>query len=209
MPSKQTKSVSAASRALSRLGVLIDDLLDLSRIDSDSLKIDYEIVSANSLVENLIEEFRLRFDSLGLTLNSESGSDGNIWCDPYRYSQIVVNLLSNAERYTPKGGTVTVSTEFEGAHFVLTVSDTGIGIPASKLDQIFDPFTTVSTVSYKKDGSTGLGLAIVQGLAELHGGNVEVVSSIGIGSSFRVSIPTTPLGSELIAAVDGSGSRNL
>ena len=153
------------------------------------MQIDYEIVSANTLVKNLTEEFRLRFDSLGLTLNTEFGSDGDIWCDPYRYSQIVANLLSNAERYTPEGGTVSVSTEFVGADFVLTVSDTGIGIPATKLDQIFDPFTTVSAVSYKKDGSTGLGLAIVRGLAELHGGNVGVTSTLGTGSSFRVSIP--------------------
>jgi len=209
MPSKQSKSITAASKALDRLGVLIDDLLDLSRIDSDALAIDYEVIPAKVLVENLVEEFRLRFESSDIELRTELNADGDIWCDPYRYSQIIANLLSNAERYTPEGGTVTVTARFEATDFIVVVSDTGIGIPESKIDQIFDPFITASVVSYKKEGSTGLGLAIVRGLTELHGGTVTVASTTGIGSTFIVSIPVTPMDGSAIWLAAGTDTRTL
>lgn len=209
MPSKQTKSITAASKALDRLGVLIDDLLDLSRIDSDALNIDYEVVPAGVLVKNLVEEFKLRFESSHLQLKTELNADEDIWCDPYRYSQIIANLLSNAERYTPEGGTVTVTAQFESTDFVVAVSDTGIGIPESKIEQIFDPFTTASVVSYKKEGSTGLGLAIVRGLTELHGGKVTVASTMGVGSTFKVSIPVVPIEDSANQLAVGTGNQNL
>ena len=209
MPSKQSKSINAASRALGRLGILIDDLLDLSRIDSDSMAIAFDVVPVDLLVENLVDEFSLRFEQANLTVKTEIDAPGNIWCDPYRFSQIVANLLSNSERYTPAGGSVTVNASFEGADFVLVVSDTGIGIPANKLDQIFDPFTTASAVCYNKESSTGLGLAIVRGLVDLHKGSVEVTSTVGLGSTFRVAIPIAPEGFEANPLTDGIGIQTL
>jgi PAS domain S-box-containing protein len=209
MPSKQSKSVMAASRALNRLGVLVDDLLDLSRIDSEALKIDYEIVCADQLIKEIVGEFRLRFEHSNLALRSDIDALGTIWCDPYRYSQILANLLSNAERYTPEGGAVTVTARIVDSDLVVSVSDTGIGIPPNYVEKIFDPFTTASVVSYKKDGSTGLGLAIVRGLTELHGGHVNVVSTLGVGSTFRVDIPVVPPAESVNSTKVGIGSRNL
>ena len=208
MPSKQSKSVVAASRALHRLGVLVDDLLDLSRIDSDALEIDYEVVCADEMIGEIVSEFQLRFERSNISLTSDFGSLGTVWCDPYRYSQILANLLSNAERYTPEGGAVTVTARVVDSELLISVSDTGIGIPASHVNKIFDPFTTASVVSYKKDGSTGLGLAIVQGLTELHGGRVDVTSTIGVGSTFTVAIPVTPPSDSIISAVGDIDNRN-
>jgi PAS domain S-box-containing protein len=209
MPSKQSKSVVAASRALNRLGVLVDDLLDLSRIDSEALEIDYEVVCADQLIKDIVGEFQLRFENSNLALRTDIDASSTIWCDPYRYSQILANLLSNAERYTPEGGAVTVTARIMDSELVVSVSDTGIGIPPNYVDKIFDPFTTASVVSYKKDGSTGLGLAIVRGLTELHGGHVDVVSTLGVGSTFRVVIPAAPPAESVTSTTGDIGTRNL
>ena len=102
----------------------------------------------------------------------------------------VGNLISNAVAHTPEGGTVAIKAHVEAARILIEVSDTGVGIPADALPRVFDRFFRVDPSRSKASGGTGLGLSIVQGIMQLHGGNVEIVSKPGIGTRVTLCMPT-------------------
>ncbi|HBY45050.1 MAG TPA: two-component sensor histidine kinase, partial [Chloroflexi bacterium] len=111
--------------------------------------------------------------------------------DAERLRQLIWNLVENALRYTPAGGTVTVSLRRRGPVAELTVADTGIGIPPEHLPHLFERFYRVDTGRSRAVGGTGLGLSIVRQITEAHGGQVRVRSTPGIGSTFTVALPVT------------------
>ena len=106
--------------------------------------------------------------------------------DPHRLDQLVGNLVGNAIKYTPEGGTITLSLYQDGGWARLDVADTGMGIPAEHLPHIFERFYRVDKAHSRRSGGSGLGLAIVKGIAEQHGGKVSVTSEPGKGSTFSV-----------------------
>jgi two-component system phosphate regulon sensor histidine kinase PhoR len=109
--------------------------------------------------------------------------------DQSRLKQIVVNLLDNAIRFTPRGGTVSLRTASDDAGSILEVSDSGIGIPQSSIAQVFDRFFRVDEARSREDGGAGLGLSIVKSICSAHGAEIDVTSQLGAGSSFRVKFP--------------------
>jgi len=122
-------------------------------------------------------------------LVTEADGDPEVVVDPVRLRQLVGNLVSNAVRHTPAGGTVTVRSRVTGGELTIEVADTGTGIDAADLPKIFDRFWRADGSRTRRTGGSGLGLAIARKLTEAHGGTVAVVSTLGTGSTFTVRMP--------------------
>ena len=180
--------VANAAEALTQI---VDDLLDLSRIDADRIKLNEVLFDARGLVREIVEFSRPKAHAKGLTLalDVDDGIPTDVYGDPTRLRQILLNLLDNAVKFTEQGG-ITVSLEDGGTsegtiELCCTVSDTGIGIPGDRLEDIFKAFEQVDSSSTRHFGGAGLGLAICQKLANLMGGEVSVSSRPGEGSRFQ------------------------
>lgn len=170
---------------------LINDILDVSRIITGKLRIKSKPLEAGPIVQAAIETLRPAIDAKGITLTMP-GDDGVglISGDPDRLQQIVWNLISNAVKFTPAGGTIGVSLKEAGPHVEITVRDSGIGISEEFLPHVFERFRQADSSAVRSDSGLGLGLSIVRHLAELHGGTVRAESEgEGRGAAFTVSIP--------------------
>ncbi len=181
-------------RQVAHLARLVDDLLDVSRISRGKILLRKERADLVALVRAAIEDHRPLLENAGLTLLVEL-PDRPLWVlgDPTRLSQVVGNLLHNANKFTDAGGTVVVRLEAgpddEGVA-VLTVRDTGIGLEAAMLDRLFEPFSQADRSLDRSRGGLGLGLALVKGLVDLHGGRIQASSAgIGQGAEFVVRLP--------------------
>jgi CheY-like chemotaxis protein len=170
---------------------LIDDLLDVSRITSGKIRLRKEFVDAGPILDLAIEAARPLIDERGhaLSVTVERG-ELPLHVDPTRVEQIVLNLLTNAAKYTENGGRIWLTARREGERVVIGVRDDGMGIPPDKLPEMFRLFTQGDRSLARSEGGLGIGLTVVQKLAEIHGGTV-VASSEGVdrGSEFVVSLP--------------------
>ncbi len=177
---------------------LIDDLLDVARIEAGKLHLDTQPVQLVPLIEGAVETLQRDVAAQQLVLGRDLDPEaGVIFGDPARVEQIVVNLLSNAVKFTPPGGRIDVSLDRDGDHARIVVTDTGIGIKADALPYIFERFTQVGSATRRAHGGLGLGLAIVRHLVQLHGGTVSADSQgEGKGATFTVRLPmmVAPIG---------------
>lgn len=169
---------------------LLDDLLDISRLSQGKVQLRKEYVSLSELVTDCLQVMRPRIEhthDLKVKLPSETLY---VHADPSRIQQVVVNLLTNAVKYTPPKGEIHVRLERAEEDAVFIVSDNGHGIPADLLNSIFEPFVQAEQTLSRSDGGLGIGLAVVRRLVELHGGSVNVVSDgLGKGSQFTCRLP--------------------
>ena len=174
---------------------LIEDLLDLSRIMSGRIRLDVQQLAIAEVVQGAIESVEPTAQTKGVRLESIlDPRGGTVSGDPGRLQQIFWNLLSNAIKFTPKGGKVQVLLQRIDSHIEFSVSDTGIGIPASFLPYVFDRFSQKDTSTTRSHGGLGLGLAISKQLVELHGGSLHAKSpGEGQGATFIVHLPLTIL----------------
>ena len=170
---------------------LIDEILDISRMESGTIRLSLEPVHVGQVVAQTVGMLAPLADQRGIrVMVDEAGTDSHVFADHQRFKQVLVNILSNALKYSHSGGTVRIEcAETIHARFRLSVSDTGIGIDERDLDRLFRPFERLSAVRSDIEG-TGLGLAITKRLMTEMGGEVGVRSSIGEGSSFWVELPT-------------------
>ncbi|HJQ70671.1 MAG TPA: PAS domain S-box protein [Blastocatellia bacterium] len=170
---------------------LVEDILDVSRIITGKLRIDVRPVELPAVIESAIDSVRPAIDAKGLRLETMlDPRAGPVPGDPARLQQIVWNLLSNAAKFTDRGGRVQVRLERADSHVEITVSDTGSGIRADFLPHVFDRFRQADSTTTRPHGGLGLGLAIVRHLVEMHGGSVEASSpGEGLGASFVVRLP--------------------
>lgn len=173
-----------------RLSELVSDLLDTARIDAGRIKLEPEQVQIADIVHEVCDSIAetLRERELSLTID-EAPSVPIISADRNRAIQILTNLLSNAYRYTPSGGEITISVQATDDAVQVTISDTGIGIPAEDHDRIFEPFYRSNQELVNQQPGTGLGLSIVKSLVEMHGGYIELESELGKGSTFTFVLP--------------------
>lgn len=182
-------------RQLSQLVRLIDDLMDVSRITTGKLVLKRERISVQEIVAVTLETARPFIDAAGHSLSID-WPDEPVWlhADPIRLSQVFGNLLTNSAKYMRAGGQIKLSARQLGESVVITVQDTGMGIPADLLGTVFDMFTQVKRTLDRSQGGLGIGLSLVKTLVELHGGEVAVTSGgIELGSTFTVTLPTDPL----------------
>lgn len=185
-----------------RLNRLIEDILNVSRIESGLIKVCKECASLTILIQDQMRMIRGYAEEKQITVTSPDAIIyDQVYVDKDMISQVLINLLSNAVKYTPAGGSVTIGTEVDGAAGLVrvTVTDTGVGIPEDEIGRVFDKFYRVAANNKQAKG-TGLGLNLVKQIVEkVHGGRVFVASQVGVGSTFGFELPLAT--AEQVAAV--------
>ena len=180
-------------RQVGQLVRLVDDLLDVSRISRGKIELRIERVELCAIVNQAVETVRTMCDEMQQEVKiTLPPHEVYVHADPARLAQVIGNLLSNACKFTPSGGLVSidVSVDSSEGHAILSVEDTGVGIAQDQLPRIFELFTQVDATMERSQGGLGIGLTLVKTLVEMHGGNVEAESKgIGRGSTFRVRLP--------------------
>jgi PAS domain S-box-containing protein len=190
-PDAQKKAVEVIDRNARAQVQLIDDLLDLSRIMTGKIRLELQQISFASVVEAAVDSAMPSADTKDIRLKAIYGASRDIVsADAARLQQVVWNLLTNAIKFTPKGGQVHVLIQRVNSHVELSISDTGIGIPESYLPHVFDRFSQRDSSTTRTYGGLGLGLAICKQLVELHGGSIRAASGgEGKGATFFVHLP--------------------
>ncbi|WP_194725285.1 PAS domain S-box protein [Noviherbaspirillum malthae] len=188
---KVTKYIKMMERQAGHLTHLVDDLMDVARISNGKIELKKEASSLAGILNNAIETCSTQMEKgghrLSLTLPGEATP---IHADHVRLTQVFSNLLSNATKYTPTGGQISVILEHVDSDYVVSIRDTGVGIPSDMLKNVFNLFTQVNHPLQYSEGGLGIGLALVEGIVSLHGGKVEAFSDgSGKGSTFIVRLP--------------------
>lgn len=192
---KQREFVDTLRSSGESLLMLINDLLDIAKIEASGIEIELIPINIGKLIEEIVSMMSLRAEEKGLAfIINTKAIDGKIYLgDPTRIRQIITNLCSNAVKFTSHGSIeITVEAEFRDSNtsnVLISVEDTGLGIAPDKLEKIFDKFTQADNTISRKFGGTGLGLAISKTLAEMMGGSIQVSSALEVGSRFTVSLP--------------------
>jgi two-component system cell cycle sensor histidine kinase PleC len=172
---------------------LINDILDMSKIEAGKMNLRFEPMQLSDVVEDCVRLMRNRADAGGLSLDFDLPALPEIEADYRAIKQVILNLLSNALKFTPAGGQVRVGAEMrrDGAEdrVRLTVRDTGIGISPEDLDRLARPFEQIENQHSKTQQGTGLGLALTKSLVELHHGVLELASEPGVGTTASVTLP--------------------
>lgn len=173
-----------------RLVDLVNDMLDISRIESGRIHLDPSAVDLDSAIRDVVASLRPMLDDKQLNVIEEIVLDTPaVYADEARLSQILTNLLANACKYTPNGGWITIRTELLDSHVAISISDTGIGIPAEAMPHVFSKFFRVQQPAVLETSGTGLGLAITRLLVERHGGRITAASRQGVGTTVRFTLP--------------------
>ena len=176
-------------RNADRLSVLVEQLLFLARADSHPLEIDRQRVDLAELLTEAAETARPAASAKDIALVVASGSAQPVLADRPQLLRIVENLVTNAVKFTPEGGSVRLAARREGGTAVLEIADTGVGIPAAEQSELFNRFFRGTNAIERAIPGSGLGLAISQVIAEAHGSTIEVESVPGTGSTFRLALP--------------------
>jgi PAS domain S-box-containing protein len=188
-PAKMQAATDIMQRQLDQLVRLVDDLMDVSRIQTGRLELRPSILTLNKSIVTAIEASQPFFDQRRQTLSVELGDDVAIRGDAARITQIFTNLLNNASKYTPERGAVSVVSRQEGGEILISIADTGIGLSAEDTQKIFDLFTRIDSGRKAIDG-LGIGLALAKQLAVMHGGRIAVKSAgPQQGSTFTLVLP--------------------
>ncbi len=189
---------------------LIDDLLDMNRMVSGKLRLNFQNVNLQEVIGSALESVSPAAEAKGIVVKkSFDPAASPVRGDPARLQQVIWNLLANAVKFTPKGGQVHVDLSQASSHVRVRVDDTGIGIAAEFLPHVFERFRQADASSSRRSGGLGLGLSIAKQLVELHGGGIEVHSpGEGMGASFVVTLPITAVREPRGTETDFSQSLN-
>ena len=203
------RAIETIARNARAQGRLIDELLDISRILTGKLSLNLRVVKLASLIQAVVDDVRPAADARSINLEAAFDSNvGPILGDPDRLQQIVWNLLTNAIKFTPKGGDVQVRLERNDSHVLITIKDSGQGIVPKHLPHVFERFRQADSSNTRSNGGLGLGLSIVRQLVELHRGTVTAESSgENAGATFRVMLPLPSL-PEVPNAVENTELKN-
>ena len=189
-----------AANSTTRIERLINSLLDINRLESGQEIVDQQVVDLNSMAKDIAKELKQAFDSRQLKLKLQLNKDlPKVWVDKDMILRVLINLLENASKFSPMEGVIRLGAEVEDTWVNVSVSDTGMGIPASEHDRIFDKFTRLR--DSKKPGGLGIGLAFCRLAVEGHGGRIWVESENGHGTTFFFTLPIAT--EEQIASTKG------
>ncbi len=187
---EQADFLGIVKRNTDRLTALINDLLNVSRIESGRIELKRIPLDLGQIIRNVAQSHRPSIEEKGQTLSLDLPADlPAVVGDMDRLTQVMVNLLSNACKYTPAGGSITIAATREPGQLRIQVTDTGIGLSQDEQSRLFTKFYRADNPTTREVGGTGLGLWITRSLVELHGGTVEVRSAPGEGSTFTVMLP--------------------
>ena len=200
---KQKRFLGHIQQGSRHLLELINDILDLSKIEAGHLELKYEDFEVSQAVAEVVATVRPIATAKNIDFESSVAVDLFLYADRLRFKQVLYNLLSNALKFTPAGGRVSIEGSDERRDIRFCVADTGIGIPAGEQGAIFESFHQVGTTTKGVREGTGLGLAITKRLLEQHGGSIWVESELGKGSRFFFTLPMRPVEEETPTADDG------
>jgi len=167
---------------------LVNDILDLSKVEAGRVELRPELSSLGALLEPVVAAIQPAAAARAVAFEVDASDPSPLWVDPGRVRQILLNLLSNATKFTLAGGTVRLDARLDGRDLLLVVSDTGIGVPADRQDRMFGIFERPNEGRSDASG-TGLGLALTKRLVELHGGSISFTSVADEGTTFSVRLP--------------------
>jgi len=189
-PSVNRDFLAKAHRHAEGLNTLLNDLIEISRIESGEMKMSFRYFSVVELAQQVVDEMQPDAEkrSISLSLVHSVPQSENVYGDRDRVKQVMVNLIDNAVKYTDPGGTIQCAITPAGLHVQIHVRDTGCGIPEEHLPRVFERFYRVDKNRSRQVGGTGLGLAIVKHIVEAHGGTLQVTSTVGKGSEFTFSL---------------------
>ena len=190
-PEEYRRVLESALEEIMRLTSIIDNLLMLAKADQATYHANFSEVDLKALVDELYEDSEVLAGQKNIHVDVRAGTPITIVGDRLRLRQLLLNLIDNAIKYTPDGGTVTLALEGRNGSAVITVQDTGIGIPEEEQERIFNRFYRVDKARSRELGGTGLGLSIARWIAELHRGTIGVRSEPNKGSTFTVTLPIT------------------
>jgi signal transduction histidine kinase len=200
---KQIELLIAARQDADRILTMINDLLDLTRIEHGRVKLDLESLPADDLVTEAVTRFESQADAHGVTLTAGlKAASLSVMVDRDRIEHVFDNLINNAIQHTKRGGTIRVTAQLDGEHARFTVEDNGEGIPHEHLARVFDKFYRVPAARHP--GGAGLGLAIVREIIIAHGGQISVDSEPGRGTTFTFTLPAAGLAEQ---AAQNEGDR--
>ncbi|MET0388782.1 MAG: ATP-binding protein [Polyangiales bacterium] len=189
------QTIAIMDRQVAHMARLVDDLLDVTRIQRGIVHLQREPVELTGLVRRTLADVRGNFEASGVHLEARVEL-GEVWllADPARLTQVLTNVLGNAEKFTPRGGVVTLGLQLVAGDVHVRVADNGAGIASEMLEHLFQPFTQAPQTMDRARGGLGLGLSMVKGLVELHGGRVRMTSQgIGRGSELVIILPVAPV----------------
>ncbi len=186
LPDTQIQMLRSAS---TRMRGLTADLMFLAKVEDPMYAFDKRNIALDHLVASVVDEYKPLAETSNVSLDVTTDEKVTIYAEPEAFRQLMSNLISNAVKYTDTGGSVKVGLSKDGIHAVITVTDTGIGIPQNSLPNIFDRFYRVDKSRSREAGGVGLGLSIVKAVAEAHGSLVIVNSEVGKGTTFTVTVP--------------------
>lgn len=186
---RMREDLKTVHRNCEHLADMVNDVLDLTRIEADRLMLHRERVDIGKVIGSAVEAVRPLLERKRLALHISLPDDlPQVYCDRTRIEQVVLNLMSNAARYTEEGG-ITVGVARQDQHVRVSVADTGPGIPPKDVERIFEPFCQGTRELWRDKGGSGLGLSISKEFVELHGGQMWVESGLGVGSTFTFELP--------------------
>jgi signal transduction histidine kinase len=194
---EQRVFLATVARNADRLLRLVNDMLFVARLHSGMLELELDPVDLASLVEHAVADAGPGAEAKGLRLELVSTGETGVLGDEERLAQLLDNLVSNAVKFTPGGGSVTVRLWAEDGAVVLEVTDSGIGIPEGERERLFERFYRASTAVSQQIQGTGLGLHVAQAIVAAHGGVISVSSEVGSGTTLRVELPPTPVASKV------------
>lgn len=190
LPAKALKLLETADRNSARLTLLINDILDLEKIESGRLEFEYKPLDLVALAKQALAANEGYAAQHGVTLRlTEHPDKASIWADEHRLMQVFANLLSNAVKYSPTGGQVEVSIRQHDGHYRVGVRDHGRGIPEAFRERVFQRFAQADSSDTREKGGTGLGLSITRAIVENHRGRIDYQSEEGVGTEFFFALP--------------------
>jgi PAS domain S-box-containing protein len=207
---KQRRLIQTIEQSGQHLLSLINDILDLSKIESGNLDLEWSVVSIYPLCESSLNFAKIQAHQKNIQLSFRMDETAaEIQADERRLRQVLVNLLTNAVKFTPNGGSVKLEVKQDLLQQAIEfrITDSGIGIASEHLTQIFQPFFQIDSALSRHYEGTGLGLSIVQHIVNLHGGSIQVESVVGQGSCFSVVLPCRALSAPTLSSIAGSISQ--
>ena len=191
---EQKKILKIIQRNTNRLDHLIQDILDISRLESDAMRFIPEKTDVKTMVEETVETMQSSADVKNIKINLELKDDiPELTIDKERIKQVIINLLNNAIKFSPDNSSINVKTGREKEHILFEVQDFGRGVPEDKQIKIFETFYQVDSKGDRKFGGVGLGLSISKGIIQAHSGDIWVKSTLDTGSTFRFTLPLEPV----------------
>jgi len=186
------RTLAAMNRQLDHMVRLIDDLLDVSRLSRGLLELKRDRVELSALLRSTVDSVRPRFERRHHVVSVETTGDVHAYADHTRIAQILTNLLNNAAKFTPEGGSIAIELSQEGQLAVFRITDSGAGIRADQLERVFDMFARIERPGVTAEPGLGIGLALARRLADMHGGELSVFSrGEGQGATFTLRIPAS------------------